>query len=230
MELFLDSADVSEIQKWLKLGVIDGVTTNPSIMLRDHGYDMEARVKEIANTIHPRPISVEVYSNDPDEMLIQGRYFAQWAPNVVVKIPVINEFGEPSLGLMSILESSNIRVNLTACLSFGQVAMGVKAGASYCSLFSGRVSDEGNDSFKLIQQTTSWIKEWGYPTKLIVGSIREAISAQDAANAGAHVLTVGPDILSKWIDHRYSRDTVRGFNADAQTALAEMKRLQAHQT
>src|SRR3989304_3734380 len=104
MEFFLDSANLEEIERWLKCGVIDGVTTNPSILLKDGGYDMEARAKGIADLVHPRPVSVEVTTNDLEEMTEQARILAGWAPNIVVKIPVINEYGEPCLGVVNTLE------------------------------------------------------------------------------------------------------------------------------
>lgn len=227
MEIFLDTADLREIQRWLGYGVIDGVTTNPSIMLKDGGYDVEQRAREIAALIAPLPVSVEVTTNDQHEMLQQARIFASWASNVVVKIPVINEYGEPSLEVVRTLVGEEIKVNMTACLSFGQVVLGAKAGATYISIFAGRVSDEGNDASKLIRQAVDWLKNWGYPSKIIVGSVREAINLQEAALSGAHVLTSPPQFLDKWIDHQYSRATVRGFNEDAEKALARMGELLA---
>ena len=226
MEIFLDTANIDEIKKWLSYGVLDGVTTNPSIMLKDGGYDMEARAKEIAAIIYPRPLSVEVFTNDFDEMLEQAHTMASWAENAVVKIPVINEFGAPSLHVVNALSSEGIKVNMTACLSFGQVAMGAKAGATYCSIFAGRVSDEGNDASKLITRSVDWLEDWDYPAKVIVGSIREVSNVQDAALAGAHVLTVPPQFLSKWVDHYYTRETVKGFNKDGNEAVAKLKEIQ----
>ncbi|MBI4233821.1 MAG: transaldolase [Chloroflexi bacterium] len=225
MEIFLDSADVKAIRKWLGYGVLDGVTTNPSVMLKDGGYDTQSRAREIAEIIYPRPISVEVYSNDHHEMLEQARTFAPWSDNIVVKIPVVNEYGEPCLGVVKTLVGEGIRVNMTACLSFGQVVLGAKAGATYISIFAGRVSDEGHDAPALIRHSVEWLKAWGYSSKIIVGSIREAINIQDAALAGAHIVTVPPQFLEKWIDHQYSRATVRGFNEDARQALAKMAEL-----
>ena len=93
MDIFLDSADLQEINKWRAYGVLDGVTTNPSIMLKDGGYDMEKRAKDICRLVFPCPVSVEVTSNDHTDMLAQGRVFATWSGNAVVKIPVINESG-----------------------------------------------------------------------------------------------------------------------------------------
>lgn len=222
MEIFIDSANVAEIRRWLEYGVVDGVTTNPSILLKDGGYDLEARVKEIAELVHPGPVSVEVYSNDPREMVEQGRAFASWAPNVVIKIPVINEYGEPSLAVVKALVEDGIRVNMTACLSFGQVVLGAKAGATYISVFAGRVADEGHDAPKLIRQAVDWLREWSYTSKIIVGSVREVMNIQDAVLAGAHVITVPPQFMNKLIDHRYTRETVRQFNEDAREALGKI--------
>ena len=222
MEIFIDSAKVEEIRRWLEYGVVDGVTTNPSIMLKDGGYDMEARAREIAELVFPRPVSMEVTTNDQREMIQQARELAGWAPNMVVKIPVVNEYGEPSLGVVRTLVQEGIKVNMTACLSFGQVVLGAKAGATYISIFAGRVADEGHDAPELIRQSVEWLKTWNYPSKIIVGSIREVIGIQDAALAGAHVVTVPPQFMIKLIDHHYSRATVAQFNADAQKALARM--------
>ncbi|OFW62293.1 MAG: hypothetical protein A2Y74_04355 [Actinobacteria bacterium RBG_13_63_9] len=227
MEIFLDTADLDEIERWLDCGVLDGVTTNPSIMLKDGGYDLQRRALEVARLVAPRPVSVEVTSNDLDEMVRQARIYAEWAPNIVVKIPVINEFGQPCLGVVRRLERERIRVNMTACLSYGQALLGAKAGATYVSIFGGRVSDEGGDAPGLVRSVRDWLDLWGSPSKIIVGSIRSTIDVQNAAQAGAHVITVPPPILDKFIDHRYSRDTVRGFNEDAVKALSKMEELEA---
>ena len=197
------------------------MTTNPSILLKDGGFDMEARAREIAEVIHPLPLSVEVTTNDTGEMLEQARSLAAWAPNVVIKIPVINERGEPCLGVVKRLELEGIRVNMTAVMSFGQVALGAKAGATYVSIFAGRVSDEGHDSAKLIRQSVDWLREWGYKSKIIVGSIREVMNIQDAALAGAHVITIPPQFMDKLADHQFTRATVKGFVSDARKALAK---------
>ncbi len=227
MDIFLDTANLDEIRRWLGYGLLDGVTTNPSIMLKDGGYDMKERAEEIARLVEPRPVSVEVTTNDQAEMLRQAYDIAAWAPNIVVKIPVINEDGQPCLGVVRELESSGVRVNMTACLSYGQAILGAKVGATYVSIFAGRVADEGHDAAAMIRDVADWLQRWGSPTKIIAGSIREAVNIRDAAAAGAHVITVPPVFLEKFVDHRYSRDTVRGFNEDAAKALARMEELQA---
>ncbi|HLB13215.1 MAG TPA: transaldolase family protein, partial [Dehalococcoidia bacterium] len=171
--------------------------------------------------------SVEVYSNDPEEMLEQARSFAGWASNIVVKIPVINEFGEPSLGVVKALVEEGIKVNMTACLSFGQVVLGAKAGATYISIFAGRVADEGNDAPRLVHQSAQWLKAWGYSSRIIVGSVREVFNIQEAALAGAHIITVPPQFMEKLIDHRFSRATVGQFNDDARKTMAKIQELRA---
>lgn len=225
MEIFIDSANPGEIRRWLEYGVVDGVTTNPSIMLKDGGYDMQERAKEIAALIYPRPVSVEVTTNHREQMIHEARGLAGWAPNIVVKIPVINEYGEPCLGVVRALVEEGIKINMTACLSFGQVVLGAKAGATYISIFAGRVADEGHDATKLIRESAEWLAGWEYPSKIIAGSIREVINIQDAALAGAHVITVPPQFMGKLVDHHYSRATVQQFNADAQKALAKIEEL-----
>ena len=141
MEIFADTADIAEITKWLRRGVLDGVTTNPSIMLKDGVRDMEKAAREIAEVLEGRPVSVEVTSNDPDEMLGQAQAYATWAPNIVVKIPIINEDGAPCLEVIRVLAADGIKVNATAMLSFNQVMLAAKAGATYLSIFAGRVAD-----------------------------------------------------------------------------------------
>ena len=226
MEIFLDTANVEQIKKWLAQGVIDGVTTNPSIMLKDGVYDIEAGAKAIAALLGDLPLSVEVITNDLDEMLAQARVFAGWAKNIVVKIPVINESGTPCFGVVKTLESSGVRVNVTAMMSFGQMMLAAKAGATYISLFGGRVADEGQPQGDVIRMTRCWLDDWGYKSKIIVGSVREVMNIQEAATAGAHVVTIPPQFLAPLADHKYTRFTVGEFVRDGQKALAE---LAAHQ-
>jgi transaldolase len=222
VKIFLDSADFKEVEKWLRQGVIDGVTTNPSIMFKDGVYDFEEGARKIASLIAHRPLSVEVTTNEQEEMVRQARQFATWAENVVVKIPVVNEYGESCLGVVHTLSQEGIRVNSTAILSFNQAMLAAKAGATYVSIFGGRIADEGNDPAVVIRNVREWLKEWTFPTEIIVGSIRTAMDIQNAALAGAHIITIPPPFLPKIIDHKYTRETVRQFNQDAENALAQV--------
>jgi transaldolase len=223
VEIFIDSAKIAEIKKWLKMGVIDGVTTNPSVMLKDGVYDAEAGAKEIAALVNPKPMCVEVTTNDLDEMLIQAEEFARWAPNIVIKIPQITPDGTPCYGVMKKLETAGIKVNATAALSLGQVILAAKASATYISIFGGRVADEGGNAPELIRKAVDWLEHWNYKSKLIVGSIRGVIDVQEAALAGAHVITIPPQFLEKMADHKYTRATVEQFLTDAQKALKMME-------
>ena len=224
MEIFVDSANFKEIETWFGQGVVDGVTTNPSIMLKDGIFDIEAQVKRICALVVDKPVSVEVTTNDRERMLEQARVFTRWAPNVVVKIPVITESGDSCLGVIHTLRQEGVRINCTAILSFNQAILAAKAGANYVSIFAGRVADEGGDATAVIGSVRSWLDLWQNPSKIIVGSIRATIDVQNAAMAGAHVITIPPQFLPKMVDHKYSRDTVRGFVADAEKAMGAIEK------
>ncbi len=196
-------------------------------MFKDGIYDIEAGAKEIAALVHPRPISVEVTTNDPDEMIAQAQEFSSWASNIVIKIPIINQDGIPCLRVIKALTKEGIKVNVTAMMSLGQVILAAKAGGTYASIFAGRVADEGHDAPRLIKIAVDWLERWEYKTRVIVGSIRGAIDIQNAAAAGAHILTVPPQFLNKMVDHKYTRATVEQFINDAQKALIEMNKLKA---
>jgi len=222
MQIFLDSANYQEIEHWLRQGVADGVTTNPSIMFKDGVYDLEEGARRLCALLGERPVSVEVTSNEHAEMVKQARTFACWAPNVVVKIPVVNEHGESCLEVIHTLAREGIAINATAILSFNQAILAAKAGATYVSIFAGRIADEGNDPSTVIRNVRRWLDEWGYAAKIIVGSIRTTMDIQNAALAGAHIVTVPPQFLPKMADHKYTRETVRQFNQDAERALAQI--------
>lgn len=227
MQIFVDSADVKEIETWVSQGVVDGVTTNPSIMFKDGVKDLEEGALRLAALLGDRPLSVEVTSNDRETMLDQARTFAAWARNVVVKIPVVNEFGESCLGVMHRLTQEGIGVNATAILSFNQAMLAAKAGATYVSIFAGRVADEGSDPAILIRNVRRWLDDWALPARIIVGSIRTVMDVQSAALAGAHIITIPPQFLRKMVDHKYTRETVRQFVEDAEKTFKEMNKVKA---
>jgi len=222
MQIYLDSADRREIEKWVSEGIVDGVTTNPSILFKDGVFNLEDGARSLANLLGDRPLSVEVTSDDPARMLAQGRELARLAPNVVVKIPVTNARGESCLGIIHSLSKEGIAVNTTAILAFNQAILAAKAGAAYVSIFAGRIADEGNDPAIAIRNVRRWLDDWGYTAKIIVGSIRAVIDVQTAALAGAHIVTIPPQFLPKMLDHKYTRETVSQFNRDAERALAQM--------
>lgn len=224
MQIFIDSADVKQIETWLAQGVVDGATTNPSIMFKDGVTDLEEGARKLAILLGDRPLSVEVTTNDPGMMLNQAREFTTWARNIVVKIPIVNEHGESCLGVIHRLTQEGIGVNATAILSFNQAILASKAGATYVSIFAGRVADEGNDPAVVIRNVRDWLEQWDMPARIIVGSIRTVMDIQNAALAGAHIITVPPQFLPKMADHRYTRETVRQFVQDAERTLEQMSK------
>ena len=131
MHIFLDSADFQQIEFWLKQGVVDGVTTNPSIMFKDGVTDLQAGALKLSRLLGERPLSVEVTTNEPEGMIEQAHVLASWAPNIVVKIPVINEFGESCLGVIHQLTCEGTAVNATAILSFNQAIHGTSPRARW---------------------------------------------------------------------------------------------------
>jgi transaldolase len=224
MRVFVDSADQKQIAYWLEEGVVDGVTTNPSIMFKDGATDLEDCARRLASMLGEKPLSVEVTSNDRNVMIEQARTFATWARNIVVKIPIVNEQGESCLGVMHRLSQEGIGVNATAILSFNQAMLAAKAGATYVSIFAGRVADEGNDPAVTIRNTRRWLDDWEFSSHIIVGSIRTVMDIQNAALAGAHIITIPPQFLPKMVDHRYTRETVHQFVQDAEKTLAQIKK------
>jgi transaldolase len=224
MDIYLDTANASDIRKWLAMGLVDGITTNPSIMLRDGFYDLEAGAKELANLIKPRPISVEVTSDVPDEMLRQARLISKWAPNIVIKIPQLTRDGTPCYAVMRKLEEEGIPVNATLVMNFGQTMLSAKAGASYISIFVGRIGDEGGDATAVTRDSVNWLRLWGYKSKVIAASIRSVPDFNLSATAGAHIITTPPNFLQVMTDNKCTREGVRRFIADAESALAKMKK------
>lgn len=222
MDIYLDSANPAELERWLAEGIVDGATTNPSILVKDGVFDLERGARRLAGLLGARPLSVEVTTDEPDEMIRHGREIARWAANVAVKIPVINSRGESCLRVIHALAGDAIAVNTTAILSFNQAVLAAKAGAAYVSIFAGRIADEGNDPAAVIRNVRGWLDEWKSSARIIVGSIRSVMDVQNAALAGAHIITIPPQFLPKMLDHRYTRETVAQFNRDARKAMSEM--------
>jgi transaldolase len=218
MQIFLDSADEKELTHWLAEGVVDGVTTNPSILLKDGAGELESTTRRLAALLGHRPLSIEVTATAPEQMIAQGRTFSRWAANVVVKIPIVTQEGDSCLKVIYALSRAGIPVNATAILSFNQAVLAAKAGATYVSVFAGRVADEGHDPAQLISGLQQWLRRWESQARVLVGSVRSVMDVQRAAEAGADIITIPPALLPKMVDHKYSRETVRQFNQDAARA------------
>ncbi len=220
--IFLDTGRPEEIEKYHALGIIRGVTTNPTILVKEGvapGWDaVESHCRRIARRIDPLPLSVEVTSNDPEEMLEQAREFSGWAANVNVKIPIHGpEGGTDNLKLIHALEQEhNIRVNTTAMMSAQQCLLAAMAGATYVSLFGGRVNNMGYDSRLEVRRLRQLLDAFALPAKIIVGSTREVLNIVEWFEAGADIVTAAPSLIEGMIVHPYSKETVEMFLKDGQ--------------
>jgi len=224
MPIFLDTGKFEEIQKYHSMGIIRGVTTNPTILLKDGvtgGLEgIKKRSIEIAELIAPYPLSVEVTTNDPFEMINQAIEFSKWASNVVVKITIHGPNGETeNLKVAHELENRhNVRVNVTAMMSAQQCFLAALAGASYVSLFGGRVNNMGYNCIDEIKKTRKLIDDYELKAKIIIGSTREVLNIVEWLVAGAHIVTAVPDLINGMIIHPYSKETVKMFLDDARKA------------
>ncbi len=221
MPIFLDTGNLKDIEKYLKMGIVRGVTTNPTILLRDGvtgGLEgVKARTTEIARLISPLPLSVEVTTNDLQKMLAQAQELAKMASNINVKIPIHGPNGElDNLDVVRELEQKHdIRVNVTAMMSAQQCLLAAMAGATYVSLFGGRVNNMGYNTCEEIAKLRNVLDNFNLEAKIIIGSTREVLNVIEWLGAGAHFVTVTPSLLEGMIIHPYSKETVQMFLADA---------------
>jgi transaldolase len=221
MSIFIDTGNITEIRKFMKMGILRGVTTNPSILLKEGltgGLpEIRKRTLEIAKLIHPFPLSIEVTTNDQDKMLDQARQLAAWADNIVVKITIHGPDGEMhNLEVIHSLEHQfNIRVNVTAMMSAQQCLLAAFAGATYVSLFCGRVNNMGYNSIDELRKTRKLLDQFNLKSKIIAASTREVINVVEWFEAGAHIVTIVPSLLEGMLVHPYSKETVKQFLRDA---------------
>ncbi len=223
LPIFIDSGDIKEIEKYLKMGLCHGVTTNPTILIKNGvtgGPEaIKARMLEIAKLIFPYRLSVELTQNDSVEsMITEAREVISWgAENIDIKVPVHGPNGElDNLEVIHTLEKTyNIRVNCTAIMSVQQGLLAALAGASYVSLFCGRINNMGYDSREEVRKLRQALDEYELPAKIIAASTREAINVIEWILAGAHIVTVVPQFIDTMLVHPYSKETVQMFLADA---------------
>lgn len=220
MAIFLDTGKIDEIKKYYEMGIIRGVTTNPTILVKDGVTGgmkgVEKRSIEIAKLINPLPLSVEVTSNDNKEMLDQAVEFSKWADNINVKITIHGPNGEiENLKIIHELETKHdVRINVTAMMSAQQCLLAAMAGATYVSIFGGRVNNMGYDSNHEVSKLRNLLDDFGLDSKIIVGSTREVINVVEWLQAGAHIVTCTPKFIKGMIIHPYSKETVKMFLDD----------------
>lgn len=211
MKFFIDTADVAEIRELAATGLVDGVTTNPSLIAKS-GRKILDVIAEICDIV-PGPISAEVGATDFETMLAEGRKLAALRPNVAVKVPLTF----PGLRTCKVLADEGVRVNVTLCFSANQAILAAKAGAAFVSPFVGRLDDIGQDGMELIGDIVSIFDNYpAFTTEVLAASIRHPMHVTEAARLGAHVATVPPSVLRQMIQHPLTDKGLATFLADWQ--------------
>ncbi|HGD1053957.1 TPA: fructose-6-phosphate aldolase [Streptococcus agalactiae] len=208
MKFFLDTANVEAIKTINELGLVDGVTTNPTIISRE-GRDFETVIKEICDIIDG-PVSAEVTGLTANEMVDEARALSKWHDNVIVKIPMTAE----GLKATSILSKEGIKINVTLIFTVSQGFMAMKAGASYISPFIGRLEDIGTDPYQLIEALRDIIDIYGFGTEIISASIRSAAHVEAVAKLGSHIATIPETIFDKMVQHPLTKSGIDQFMND----------------
>jgi len=208
MKVFIDTAVVEEIKRYWDMGVIDGVTTNPTLIHRSGGV-FEEVVREIAGIVDG-PISVEAVSSDWRGMVEEARDFQRFGDNIVVKIPMTAE----GLRATRVLEEEGIRTNVTLVFSPNQALLAAKAGASYVSIFVGRLDDRGHPGMEVVWEACQIFENYGFDSQIITASIRHPRHVVEAAKAGSHVATIPPAILGAMLRHPLTDEGLERFARD----------------
>lgn len=209
MRLFLDTANLTHIRHGVELGVVSGVTTNPSLVSKEGKVDYKALVKEICSVV-PGPVSTEVLSQEAAGMVAEAHEIVTWAENVAVKIPATLE----GLKATASLARENIKVNMTLCFSLNQAILAADAGAAFVSPFVGRLDDIGEDGMNLVVDIVKHLSYYRLPTQVIAASIRHTAHCLAAAKAGAHIATVPYGVLLQMVEHPLTTIGVRRFADD----------------
>ena len=212
MKIFLDTANISSIKNFVDMGVLDGITTNPTLIAKEN-RDFLDLVSEILQIV-PGPVNLEVVSQNMDGMLHEAHNLASLSPNVVVKCPMT------SAGLVAVktLSKEGINTNVTLVFSPNQALLAAKAGATYVSPFIGRLDDAGHEGMKVIEDTLQIYRNYEIETQVLVASIRHPVHVVDAAKLGAHVATMPPDVLEKMVKHPLTDIGLKRFLDDWQKA------------
>ncbi len=241
MKIFIDSADLDEIKKYLSWGLCDGVTTNPTICLKcgvKGGVPaIKERTVEIAKLIYPRPVSVEVTSDKLEEVIAQAREYSKWAENIVVKVTITDREGNSLLLAVHQLAKEGVSINVTAMTTFNQAILAARAlksayeqasqkpKFSFVSIFAGRISEEHGveQAAKVLKDVRGWLDFHGYQgIELIVGSVRSPENVELWSRSRAHILTIPPDVMTKCLSSARTKETVLQFITDAQENLEEI--------
>jgi transaldolase len=210
MRIFLDTANIEQIRQVARLGIVSGITTNPTLLSKEATSDYETVTKTICSIISG-PVSVEVLAEDAETMIEEARIKASWAPNVNIKIPATAD----GLQAISTLSQENVKINMTLCFSVNQALLGALAGATYVSPFVGRLDDISHDGMQLVKDIVDVFKNYPHlTTQVIAASIRHPLHCVNAAKAGAHIATVPYNVLMQMIRHPLTEAGIKRFLAD----------------
>lgn len=209
MKLFVDTGDIEEVKKAAAWGVLDGVTTNPTLIAKT-GKGFKETVLQICEAVPGGDISAEVVATDYPTMLKEALEVASWHPQIVVKVPLI----EPGISLVKTLADKGIRTNVTLVFSVSQALLAAKAGATYISNFVGRVDDISDDGMVAVQDTVAMIENYGFDSEVLVASVRHPLHVVQAIQAGAHVATMPLKIMEMLFKHPLTDSGLKRFLED----------------
>jgi transaldolase len=209
MKLFVDTGDIEEVKKAASWGVIDGVTTNPTLIAKS-GKGFKETVLAICEAVPGGDISAEVVATDYDTMLKEALEVSSWHEQVVVKVPLI----EPGISLVKTLADKGIRTNVTLVFTVGQALLAAKAGATYISNFVGRVDDLTLDGMEAVRDTVNMVETYGYSSEVLVASVRHPLHVLEAIKAGGHVATMPLKVIEALFKHPLTDSGLERFLSD----------------
>ncbi len=209
MQIFLDTANCQEILEAIELGVVSGVTTNPSLVAKEEGKDFIELVRRLARTV-PGPVSAEVLATTAPEMIEEAQRLAKLGDNVIIKIPMTKE----GLKAVNALHGQGIKTNVTLIYSVNQALLAAQAGAAYVSPFVGRLDDISYDGIALLADIAAVFRRYNFSTKIIAASIRHPLHVVEAAKAGADIATIPYKVLLQMIEHPLTTIGIERFLAD----------------
>ena len=213
MKFFLDTANLDELRNGASYGIVDGVTTNPSLIAKEGNPNSE-QIRAICDIVDG-DVSAEVVATEADEMIREGRELASIHPNVVVKCPLIPE----GIKATKVLSSEGIRINVTLCFTAAQALLAAKAGAYIISPFIGRLDDISHEGMDLIREIVAIYENYGFPTQVLAASIRGPLHVKEAALAGAHIATLPAKVLDQLFHHPLTDSGLEKFLADHRRTL-----------
>jgi len=218
MKFFIDTANLEQIKEMQELGIIDGVTTNPTLLSKEGAEPVE-QLKKICEIVDG-PISAEVIGLKTEDMIKEAKELAKIAPNIVIKIPMTKE----GIKAVKKLERENIKTNVTLVFSQNQVLIAAKAGASYISPFIGRLMDNGQDEINMLKESMDIIKAYNFKSEIIVASVRNSRHVIEAAKMGAHIATIPFAVLEKMFKHPNTDKGIESFLKDWEKLQAQLNK------